>query len=42
MSDRSPVERALAEGHFFCPMQLTWLSPELREADRDQEDPGDD
>lgn len=31
MTDRTPVERALAEGHFFDPCQLTWLSPELQE-----------
>lgn len=34
-TDQTPVERALSPGHFFCPMQLTFLSPELRDADGD-------
>lgn len=38
MSDRSPVERALAPGHFWDPAQLTWLSPELWEKSDDDSD----
>lgn len=36
MTDRSAVDRALAEGHFWDCRQLTWLSPELQEAEADE------
>lgn len=33
MKGVDPVARALSPGHFFCPMQLTFDSPELQPDD---------